>query len=739
MSDFQPQTTFYLLRNIKIDHSNTNQILFDSKEQQQAYFMSHKAYEVLEGTYQRKTIGVINVPFLYDDIADCNYVMWQNANYSNKWYYAFILDIKYTNPNVSQIVYDLDVIQTYMFDVEFKECYINRQHEQRYETGYTPVINREVEDLEYGADYDTIKEVDLQQLPNVSFLVLGYVGDATLGIGGRQLSRIPFNLIYLIVPVYVSHAETTIPEVTFTINGNALTNASTIFDRFKTNQTLVNSLVSAKLYPFLPGEISGSLSGTTYALTSSVYGREVLLASGENLYCMVASYDNNFIGDYFELISDKYEPYNYEESKLLMFPYSYGVLTTKRGNDFIVKFEDLEAKSVSIFRQGSISNQPKIAYIVCNYHAKDNAKKLPSSMGDYYYDQTQGINEVIENDFPIIDDYTASYLQANSNSIKVSQSNAKLLQQSSLEQANNTYNTGSNVRDIKAEQASRNLTYDIGQVALSASANVARSANVSNFAGVGTSGILETASGTLGAIQTKQNADDSIRMTALQEQNNLKNANISANTDYQASIATINAKVQDASCVPPTAKSLGGDYVFDIIHDCDGIYFQWKTIQPYYAEKLSNYFKMYGYAVNKLGIPNLYTRENWNYIKLIQANIFGNIPQSDLMKIRDIYMEGFTLWHIADVGNYDYNNSECPDNSTVTIAKDDNVSSTTPSVGDKVFETNSSVIMTAIANEGYYIKGWYDHQFNCLIEGADITIKAHDGYKYTAQSAKIGE
>ena len=84
MSDFQPQTTFYLLKDIKLDYSYTNTMDFSNKEEQYNFFFSKKAFEVKEGTYQRKTIGVVRVPYLYDDIATCNYIMWQNANYNDK-------------------------------------------------------------------------------------------------------------------------------------------------------------------------------------------------------------------------------------------------------------------------------------------------------------------------------------------------------------------------------------------------------------------------------------------------------------------------------------------------------------------------------------------------------------------------------------------------------------------------------------------------------------------------------
>lgn len=54
---------------------------------------------------------------------------------------------------------------------------------------------------------------------------------------------------------------------------------------------------------------------------------------------------------------------------------------------------------------------------------------------------------------------------------------------------------------------------------------------------------------------------------------------------------------------------------------------------------------MYGYQTNEVKIPNLNNRPNWNYVKLIGANIIGNIPEIDLLEIKNLFNNGITLWH----------------------------------------------------------------------------------------------
>ena len=64
-----------------------------------------------------------------------------------------------------------------------------------------------------------------------------------------------------------------------------------------------------------------------------------------------------------------------------------------------------------------------------------------------------------------------------------------------------------------------------------------------------------------------------------------------------------------------------------------------------YARCIDSYFDMYGYKTNKLKLPNLTGRANWNYVKTIGANIEGDIPEDHLNEIKTLFNTGITLWH----------------------------------------------------------------------------------------------
>ena len=64
-----------------------------------------------------------------ENIYNCNYMMFQNTNYTTKWFYAFITNIEYVNDKVSNVYFTIDVMQTwFLFDCTLKESFVEREH-----------------------------------------------------------------------------------------------------------------------------------------------------------------------------------------------------------------------------------------------------------------------------------------------------------------------------------------------------------------------------------------------------------------------------------------------------------------------------------------------------------------------------------------------------------------------------------------------------------------------------------
>lgn len=126
MAAITPHTNLYLLKNTN-NLSKENQLTFSTATNQFNYFYGLTKLAVDNFTYQRKDY-IIRYPACIDDILDYNYCMYQNNSYSDKWFYAYIKNMRYVNDNMTEITIETDVYQTFMFDITFKSCFVEREH-----------------------------------------------------------------------------------------------------------------------------------------------------------------------------------------------------------------------------------------------------------------------------------------------------------------------------------------------------------------------------------------------------------------------------------------------------------------------------------------------------------------------------------------------------------------------------------------------------------------------------------
>ena len=124
----QPNSTINILKNVPLDNTYNHTLWFDNVAAQTTYFASTTKYTFPVQTYQRVNRGVMRLNRKADDIYDCNYLMFQNTSYGNKWFYAFITAIEYVNDVTCEITFSIDPMQTYLFDIELKMCFVEREH-----------------------------------------------------------------------------------------------------------------------------------------------------------------------------------------------------------------------------------------------------------------------------------------------------------------------------------------------------------------------------------------------------------------------------------------------------------------------------------------------------------------------------------------------------------------------------------------------------------------------------------
>lgn len=83
-----------------------------------------------------------------------------------------------------------------------------------------------------------------------------------------------------------------------------------------------------------------------------------------------------------------------------------------------------------------------------------------------------------------------------------------------------------------------------------------------------------------------------------------------------------------------------------------------RCIKAEFARIIDDYFTMFGYKVNVVKVPNITGRSQWNFIKTIDCNCDGDIPQEDLDTIKKACNSGITFWHNpANMYNYSLSNT----------------------------------------------------------------------------------
>ena len=129
-------------------------------------------------------------------------------------------------------------------------------------------------------------------------------------------------------------------------------------------------------------------------------------------------------------------------------------------------------------------------------------------------------------------------------------------------------------------------------------------------------------------------------------------APVSGAISLVTNVGSTMAQVYEHSIMPPQAKGGGGNTTMSAIKVKD-FAFMHKHIQKQFAVIIDRYFHMFGYATNKVKVPNRSIRSKWNYVKTLGCNAYGSVPSDDMKKIKSIYDDGITFWKSgATVGKY---------------------------------------------------------------------------------------
>lgn len=100
-----------------------------------------------------------------------------------------------------------------------------------------------------------------------------------------------------------------------------------------------------------------------------------------------------------------------------------------------------------------------------------------------------------------------------------------------------------------------------------------------------------------------------------------------------------------------------GNFSNDVYSLCSGMHgFDIITysVSENEGQMLDEYFSVYGYITNKVKIPNIKNRNNFNFVKCHDISNFRGVPPRAKTAMTNAFSKGVFIWHnLGQIGNYD--------------------------------------------------------------------------------------
>ena len=547
----QPNSTIMILNNVPLDTTYNHTLWFDNASSQSAYFQSKVKYTFSAQSYQRKERGSMSIQVSADDIYDCNYLMFQNTSFGSKWFYAFITGVEYVNNATALVTFEIDPMQTYLFDVELKQCFVEREHSS------TDVAGDNILDEPVSTGDMVISDITDLYVPTSYCGVIAQAGSISgHPVGGTKsglFTGVEYNAYNIDTPSDVNDFADALYQISV--------------------NNLNDGVVSVFMMPTVFADPSKLPSGSHDAELTKQKPKPTTL--------------------------DGYTPRN---KKLLTFPYNYLVLDTYKDSG-IYRYEWFHGPYMNWEIEGICVPNAQLMALPRGYGAL-------GKQGGIQYNYSESL---ILDGFPqiayTIDSYRAYLAQTA---------------------------VGSTVRGIEE--------------AINASGgNSATVPNTGNNTLDSIGKALVNSAGIAGSVIEKSFT------TAMNAIGKGIKSWMEGNTGF-SSYDTFKRTVNSAKHPNKASGSPSGEIL--VASRYHGFWMKQMCVSNNYARMIDDFFDVYGYATNRVKIPNRTIRPHWNYVKTNGCVVVGNAPADDIRAICRMYDNGITFWkNASEVGNYSLNNS----------------------------------------------------------------------------------
>lgn len=314
-----------LAKGIKMDREYNNVLSFGTNRileilnSNTHYVNSSNTFAFIGGN----NTNVISCPFTYNECLISNYIAFQNPNYSNKWFFAFITNVIYKSNGMTQIEFEIDAWSTWFENWVKKPCYIIREHVNNDTIG----VNTVPENLDIG------DVVQLGEIEDISLSQYFWVAVSTAWLpngssGGEQFSGVSLYNKQIsgnkIILFQVSNAQSIIDLGLYIIRTNTDGHIADIQDIYIVPDAVINQ---------------SELTQHTCTVGNYTF----------NYYTLPYSMDIEEFNTNIPKVNS-YSDYTPKNNKCFVYPYNYLFVSNNIGNSNIFKYENFSNGTNATFK-----------------------------------------------------------------------------------------------------------------------------------------------------------------------------------------------------------------------------------------------------------------------------------------------------------------------------------------------------------------------------------------------------
>lgn len=652
----------------------------------------------------------VNIPFnavqKYNYVRASNGIMPVPGDEQRNWYY-FILEARYVAPNTTELIVQLDFWQSFVYDIEVTQAFVERGHIGIANTNRFNNNGRDYltipEGLDVGSDYQIIAKRSNEIMGlTVSSGTFAFQYDilviSTIDLTNEDVGTVES-------PKKWAATGSTFEGLThgatfYVFNGIEAFSAwvSGMSGKPWVTQGIISITVIPKLTRYNPGFDYGSY----FMKDASAF--------------LPAPVTHTFFPNWRNSseIRDKIPTrYQHVKDKFFTSPYMFLEITTWTGAPVVLRPESWNNADAKVLERATFTppNQ-RVEFLPRGYNSKtgsgvENFGGLPDSVissmsapyntrwndaGDDNGDYLDVSAKVAS--FPtmaILNDQSTLYLASNAHGINQQFNQATWAQNKAMRAAAVSYdqtssgiNTSSDLATIArlADAAGTAIGNDAALQSWGANAAMGIGTGVASGAlagpagaavgamggaasalasGVNTGIQVDTANRQLANRQSASKASTSLQTNNAEyvRDSNRSMAEYAAKGDAAQNRAAIMARIQDAHILPPSMVGQMGGETMNLVNMAFEVSVRWKLIDEANIKRIGEFWLRFGYAVESFvaNIPaDLHVMSKFTYWKLSEAYISNApVPEAARQVIKGILEKGVTVYKTPeDIGTVDY-------------------------------------------------------------------------------------